>query len=102
MCDQTFPDKELIQSDDHFYCPIHAKFHRDNSWIELFSATATNEEHSNALLVQDKKDELKANNINSIIETSYSQSDNGIQSTFTLLVPSQDYNQAKLFLTTHN
>lgn len=95
MCDKPFKDKTLIASGTHFFCPLHAKFFNEHSWIELMQISATNENPNNALLIQDTKDRLKEVGINSIIETSYQDLATGIQSIFTLSVATVDYNTAK-------
>ena len=90
-----FKDKELKASGKFYFCPPHAKFYEEHSWLQLFEVSATNESANNALLVQDKKDQLKEAKINSIIETSYKELDHSIQSIFSLFVPTEDYNSAK-------
>lgn len=98
MCDKPFPDKILVQSDDHFFCPKHAQFFEEHSWLEVMDVIATNETPNNALIIQDTKDALKDIKINSFIQTSYDEQEGVIQSRFKLLVATANYNQAKEFV----
>lgn len=100
MCDEVFPDKKLYPSQNHFFCEHHKDFFENHSWLELTKLKSTNENPDNALLIQSYKDNLKQKGINSIIETTYAEEDQLISSVFSLLVPSTDYNQAKLIIST--
>ena len=99
MCDAVFKEKHLYPSDDFYFCKKHLEAYQENSWLELFTVEATNDEPNNALLIQDKKDELKGVGISSFITTSYKDVGGSIKSIFTLMVPTSQYNQAKEFFT---
>ena len=95
MCDAIFKDKHLYSADDFYFCKKHLEVYSNSSWLDLITVEATNDDPNNALLIQDKKDELKAMGINSFITTSYKDEGGSIKSVFTLMVPTSQYNEAK-------
>ena len=95
MCDGVFKDKVLKLADDYFFCPEHFEIYTNNSWLEIMRVEATNEIPEDALLIQEKKDELKAEGISSFIKTEYAELDGTIKSVFILFVSTENYNRSK-------
>lgn len=87
ICDEVFNDSELTEVDDLFLCTKDLAIYQENEWIP-FSKTIVSAENANdALILQNLKDQFKAEGKPAYILSSYQEASSGeIQTVSTLFV----------------
>lgn len=98
LCDEVFPDKELIESELNFFCKPHLSLFEDSHWMSAYKVISSSSDPEKALIIQEVKDALKNKDIFSYIETSYDEKEGEIYSYFELFCRSEDYNTVRDFI----
>jgi predicted RNA-binding protein with PUA-like domain len=86
ICDKTFPDHNLREKHDLFLCPQDYDDYPNYNWISVASALSDPTDPSQALLMQEQKEQLKNKGKKSFIKVSYSEKEGVIYTSFELFV----------------